>query len=67
MLILFVALIFGIVVLLLLLRSMKGGIREQLSYAGLPKLLSILKLLLLVMVIIYILLFIVVIIKTIMI
>ncbi len=65
MLILFLALIFGIVVLLILLRSMPGNFKAQLHGRGIDKVKAIIKLVLLIEVVAYILLFIVVIIKTI--
>ena len=65
MLILFIALIFGIVVLLILLKNMKGDFRDQLHGQGSQKLRAVIKLILLIEIIIYILIFLVVIIKTI--
>jgi len=65
MLILFTALIFGIVVLLILLKNMKGDFRAQLSGQGSQKIRAVIKLILLIEVVIYILIFLVVIIKTI--
>lgn len=65
MLILFIALIFGIVVLLLLLRNMKGDLRAQLRSGGAQKVRAIIKLILLIEIVIYILIFLVVIVKTI--
>ncbi|MBR0455911.1 MAG: hypothetical protein IJJ01_04520 [Firmicutes bacterium] len=65
MLILFIALIFGVVVLLILLKNMKGDFRAQLQGQGSQKIRAIIKLILLVEVVIYILIFLVVIIKTI--
>jgi hypothetical protein len=65
MLILFIALIFGVVVLLILLKNMKGDFKAQLQGQGSQKIRAIIKLILLVEVVIYILIFLVVIIKTI--
>ena len=65
MLILFLALIFGIVVLLILLKKMKGDFREQLRGQGSQKVRAIIKLVLLIEIVIYILIFLVVIVKTI--
>lgn len=65
MLILFITLIFGIVVLLLLLKSMKGNFSAQLHGRGGQKVRAIIKLVLLIEVIIYILVFLVVLVKTI--
>ncbi len=65
MLILFLALIFGVVVLLILLKNMKGDFRAQLQGQGSQRLRAIIKLVLLVEVVIYILIFLVVIVKTI--
>ncbi len=65
MLILFIALIFGVVVLLILLKNMKGDFRAQLQGQGSQKIRAIIKLILLVEVVIYILIFLVIIIKTI--
>ena len=65
MLILFLALIFGIVVLLILLKNMKGDFREQLQGQGSQKVRAMIKLILLIEVVIYILIFLVVIVKTI--
>lgn len=65
MLILFIALIFGIVVLLLLMKNMKGDFRAQLRGKGSEKIRAIIKLILLIEVVIYILVFLVVIVKTI--
>ena len=65
MLILFTALIFGVVVLLILLKNMKGDFRAQLHGQGSQKIRAIIKLILLIEIIIYILIFLVVIIKTI--
>ena len=65
MLILFIALIFGVAVLLLLLKSMGGDVRGQLHVKGKGKTAAIIKLILLAEVVIYILVFLVVIIKTI--
>ena len=65
MLILFLALIFGIVVLLILLKNMKGDFREQLRGQGSQKARAIIKLVLLIEIVIYILIFLVVIVKTI--
>jgi len=64
MLILFIALIFGVVVLLILLKNMKGDFREQLKGQGSQKVRAVIKLVLLIEVVIYILIFLVVIIKT---
>ena len=64
MLILFVALIFGVVVLLILLKNMKGDFRDHLRGQGSQKVRAVIKLILLIEVIIYILIFLVVIIKT---
>ena len=65
MLILFIALLSGIVVLLLVLRSMPTNFREQLHGRGGQKKRTIIKLILLIELIIYILIFLVIIIKTI--
>jgi hypothetical protein len=65
MLILFIALIFGVVVLLILLKNMKGDFRAQLQGQGSQRLRALIKLILLVEVVIYILIFLVVIVKTI--
>ena len=65
MLILFIALIFGIVVLLILLKNMKGDFAAQLHGRGTQKVRAIIKLVLLIEVILYILIFLVVIVKTI--
>ena len=65
MLILFIALILGVVVLLILLKNMKGDFRAQLQGQGSQKIRAIIKLILLVEVVIYILIFLVIIIKTI--
>lgn len=65
MLILFAALIFGIVVLLILLKNMKGDFTSQLHGQGSQKIRAIIKLVLLIEIVIYILIFLVVIIKTI--
>ena len=65
MLILFTALIFGVVVLLILLKNMKGDFRSQLHGQGSQKIRAVIKLILLIEIIIYILIFLVVIIKTI--
>lgn len=64
MLILFLALIFGVVVLLLLLKSMKGNFNEQLKGRGGEKIRAIIKLVLLIETVIYILIFLVVLVKT---
>lgn len=64
MLILFVALIFGVVVLLLLLKSMKGNFNAQLHGKGGQKVRAVIKLVLLVEVLLYILIFLVVLVKT---
>ncbi|MDO4175952.1 MAG: hypothetical protein Q4D99_00545 [Bacillota bacterium] len=64
MLILFIALIFGVVVLLLLLRSMKGNFNAQLHGRGGEKIRAIIKLILLIECVIYILIFFIVLIKT---
>ncbi len=65
MLILFLALIFGVVVLLLLLKNMKGDFSAQLQGQGTQKVRALIKLILLIETVIYILIFLVVIIKTI--
>ncbi|MBE6029345.1 MAG: hypothetical protein E7226_04245 [Clostridiales bacterium] len=65
MLILFLALIFGVVVLLLLLKNMKGDFSAQLQGQGTQKVRALIKLILLIEIVIYILIFLVVIIKTI--
>lgn len=65
MLILFIALIFGVVVLLILLKNMKGDFRAQLQGQGSQRLRALIKLILLIEVVIYILIFLVVIVKTI--
>ena len=65
MLILFIALIFGVVVLLILLKNMTGDIVAQLQGQGSQKIRAFIKLVLLVEVVIYILIFLVVIVKTI--
>ena len=65
MLILFLALIFGIVVLLILLKNMKGDFSAQLHGHGTQKLRAIIKAILLIMIVLYILIFFVVIVKTI--
>ena len=65
MLILFTALIFGVVVLLILLKNLKGDFKAQLHGQGSQKIRAVIKLILLVEIIIYILIFLVVIIKTI--
>ena len=65
MLILFIALIFGVVVLLILLKNMKGDIVAQLQGQGSQMIRAFIKLVLLVEVVIYILIFLVVIVKTI--
>ena len=65
MLILFIALRFGVVVLLILLKNMKGDFRAQLNGQGSQKIRAVIKLILLIEVVIYILIFLVVIIKTI--
>lgn len=65
MLILFLALIFGIVVLLILLKNMKGDFREHLHGQGSQKVRAVIKLILLIEVVVYILIFLVVIVKTI--
>lgn len=65
MLILFLALIFGVVVLLLLLKNMKGDFSAQLQGQGTQKIRAVIKLILLIEIVIYILIFLVVIIKTI--
>ena len=64
MLILFIALIFGEVVLLLLLKSMKGNFNAQLHGRGGEKIRAIIKLILLIECVIYILIFFIVLIKT---
>lgn len=64
MLILFLALIFGVVVLLILLRNMKGDFRDQLHGQGSQKIRAVIKLILLIEVVAYILIFLVVIVKT---
>lgn len=64
MLILFLALIFGVVVLLILLRNMKGDFRDQLRGQGSQKVRAVIKLILLIEVVIYILIFLIVIVKT---
>lgn len=64
MLILFLALIFGVVVLLVLLRNMKGDFRDQLRGQGSQKVRAVIKLILLIEVVIYILIFLIVIVKT---
>ena len=64
MLILFTAFIFGVIVLLLLIRSMKGGFSAQLNGKGIRKVLAIIKLILLIEIIIYLIIFMFVIIKT---
>lgn len=64
MLILILALVFGVVVLLFLIRSMTGSFKEQLSCGGTEKLKAVLKIILLVQVVLYIVLFVLVIIKT---
>ena len=65
MLILFIALIFGVVVLLILLKNMKGDFVSQLNSQGSQKVRAVIKLILLIEVVIYILIFLVVIVKTI--
>ena len=65
MLILFLALIFGVVVLLLLLKNMKGDFSAQLQGQGTQKVRALIKLILLIEIVIYILIFLVVIVKTI--
>ena len=65
MLILFLALIFGVVVLLVLLKNMKGDFRAQLRGQGSQKIRAVIKLILFIEVVVYILIFLVVIIKTI--
>lgn len=65
MLILFLALIFGVVVLLLLLKNMKGDFNAQLQGQGTQRVRALIKLILLIEIVIYILIFLVVIIKTI--
>ena len=65
MFILFVALIFGVVMLLLLLKNMKGDFTSQLRGQGTQKVRAIIKLILLIEIVIYILIFLIVIIKTI--
>ena len=52
MLILFLALIFGIVVLLILLKNMKGDFREHLHGQGSQKVRAVIKLILLIEVVI---------------
>ena len=52
MLILFLALIFGVVVLLILLRNMRGDFRENLHGQGSQKLRAVIKLILLIEVVI---------------
>ncbi len=64
MLILLMALVFGIVILLLLVRNMTGSFRQQLSCSGKEKVRAILKIILLILTLIYIVLFVLVIIKT---
>ena len=64
MLILFLALIFGIVVLLILLKNMKGDFREHLHGQRSQKDRAVIKLILLIEVVVYILIFLVVIVKT---
>ena len=64
MVILFLALIFGVVVLLILLKNMKGDFAAQLHGQGSQKIRAVIKLILLIEVVIYILVFLVVIIKT---
>ncbi|MCQ2546769.1 MAG: hypothetical protein MJ161_04385 [Clostridia bacterium] len=64
MLILFLALIFGVVVLLLLLKSMKGNFNAQLQGKGGQKVRAVIKLILLIETVIYILIFLVVLVKT---
>ena len=64
MLILFAALIFGVVVLLILLKNMKGDFRAQLQGQGSQKARAVIKLILLIEIVIYILIFLVVIVKT---
>ncbi|MGI6765966.1 MAG: hypothetical protein ACOX4R_01975 [Lentihominibacter sp.] len=64
MLILLMALVFGIVVLLFLVRNMTGSFRQQLNCKGKEKLRAILKIILLILTLIYIALFVLVIIKT---
>ena len=65
MLILFLALIFGIVVLLILLKNMKGDFSAQLHGKGSQRIRAIIKAILLIMILVYILIFLVVIVKTI--
>ncbi len=65
MLILFIALIFGIVVLLLLLRSMPTNFRDNLKGHGREKTRTVIKLILLLEIVLYILIFLVIILKTI--
>ena len=65
MLILFLALIFGVVVLLILLKNMKGDFRAQLQGQGSQKIRAMIKLILLIEIVFYSLIFLAVIIKTI--
>ncbi len=64
MLILLTALIFGIVVLLFVVRNMTGSFKQQLNCKGKEKIRAILKIILLILTLIYIALFVLVIIKT---
>lgn len=65
MLILFIALIFGIVVFLILLKGMPDNFRAQLRGRGTAKVGAIIRAVLLIEIVIYILVFVIVIIKTI--
>lgn len=65
MLILFTALLFGIVVLLILLKNMTGDFKAQLHGRGSEKVRAIIKLILLIEIVLYILIFLVIIVKTI--
>ena len=65
MLILFTALLFGIVVLLILLKNMTGDFEAQLHGRGSEKVRAIIKLILLIEIVLYILIFLVIIVKTI--
>lgn len=65
MLILFLALLFGIAVLLILLKNMKGDFIAELRGHGTQKIRAIIKAVLMIMVLLYILIFLVVILKTI--
>ena len=65
MLILFTALLFGIVVLLILLKNMTGDFGAQLHGRGSEKVRAIIKLILLIEIVLYILIFLVIIGKTI--